>query len=206
MKETRLIESSFHIRSEEGDGGPIIEGWASVFNQESKLITENGKTFYEIIKPGAFDEALARTDLNVIANRDHDDYKMLARTTSGTLTLRVEDYGLKYIFESPNTPLGNETVELIKRGDLFESSFRYSVRPADIKWWRGDDGILRRDILKVFRLSDVAVVVNGAFSNTNISAESMRSLEEFEAQEELVRSQELEDYYNKLNDKFYGVE
>ena len=82
MKETRvLVDSILSVRSDE-DGGSVVIGWASVFDQESRLIAEGGKIFYEIIRKGAFDKALAREDLNVIANRDHDDKKMLARTKS----------------------------------------------------------------------------------------------------------------------------
>lgn len=200
MKEQRINENSqFSIRSN-GNGERVVEGYASVFGQESRLIAENGKVFYEIIEQGAFDEALARDDLNVIANRDHDDMKMLARTKSGTLALSVNETGLLYTFQPPNTVLGNDTVELINRGDLSESSFRYNVKQDGVEWSYGDDGILRRRVFKVFKIFDVAIVVNGAFANTDISMRGT-NFEEIEnelKERELKRQQELDAYYKQL--------
>ncbi|MEB3372534.1 HK97 family phage prohead protease [Bacteroides sp. CR5/BHMF/2] len=37
--------------------------------------------------------------------------------------LELDDYGLKYRFEAPSTPDGDFAVEMIKRGDIFGSSF-----------------------------------------------------------------------------------
>ena len=36
-----------------------LEGYASVFNSRSKPIYENGRLFYEVIDPHAFDELLS---------------------------------------------------------------------------------------------------------------------------------------------------
>lgn len=200
MEERRILsDSKICIRSTENDSR-IVDGYAAVFNRESKLISEDGKVFIEIIDPNAFDFALERDDLNVVGNRDHDNYKMLCRTKSNTLSLSVDDYGLKYTFSAPNTTLGDDTLELIRRGDLYESSFRYTVKPSNIEWFRGDDGILRRRILKIEKLKDIALVIDGAFSDTNIS---VRGLKEFEEREEKIRSQELEDYYINLIKQFY---
>lgn len=202
MKETRILnESKLCVRSD--DGTDVIEGYASVFNHRSKLIAEGDKVFYEIMKPGAFNQALQRQDLNVIMNRDHNDYKMLARSSSGTLTLTVDDYGLKYTFVPPQTQLGIETLELVKRGDLFESSFRFSVidSPENVTWYRDNDGLLIREISNIYKLYDTSVVINGAYSGTGLS---VRGLTEFEEQEKLMRKQELDAYYVQIQKQFYG--
>lgn len=200
--ERRIVKSDFSVR-QNVSGQNFIEGYASVFNQKSKLITEDGKTFYEIINPRAFDELLADPELNVIANRDHDDTKILARTRSGTLTLSVDDYGLKYSFIAPDTSLGRDTVVLLDRGDLFESSFKYWVRANDIKWSRDVDGTLIREVMKVSGLRDVAIVIDGAFANTDVGV-TARDLQECE--DELCRAENLDNYFNNIKRDFYGTE
>jgi hypothetical protein len=200
MRETRILsDSQLCVRSEE-NGGNIVEGYASIFNHESRLIAENGKVFYEIIHEGAFDNALLREDLNVIANRDHDDKQMLARTLSGTLALQVDSTGLKYTFPAPQTTLGKDTVELLERGDLRESSFRFSVKPSGVVWEYGSDGILRRNIKEIFKVLDVAIVINGAFSNTDVSVRGINT----EKVEEHLR--ELTEHEHQLNAYFTNLE
>lgn len=201
MREVRILnDSQLCVRSDE-NGGRLVEGYASVFNQESRLIAENGKVFYEVILDGAFDNALGRDDLNVIANRDHDDKRMLARTKSGTLALRVDETGLVYSFTPPNTTLGNDTAELVDRGDLSESSFRFAVKPSGVDWKYGSDGILRRNIKEIYKIHDVAIVINGAFANTDVSIRGINT----EDVEEIMRNnqkhqEELDAYYKHLKD------
>jgi len=209
IKQKRLNNEQISIRSESESGGQIIEGWASVFNKRSRLIAEQGKVFYEVINPNAFDGLLEDEKLNVIANFQHDNKNMLARSKSNTLNLSIEDYGLKYSFVAPNTSLGRDIIEWLNRGDITESSFRYSFNPNDVVWSRAEDGIPIREILVVKKLMDIALVINGAFADTDVA---LRELAEFEAQEEverqekeLKREQELAQYYTNLKTEFYGV-
>lgn len=178
-KETRINSLDVSIRQAES-GEQFIKGYGAVFNQRSRLIRENGKTFYEIILPGAFDKIL-KTTPNVIANVGHDDNKMLGRTRSGTLTLSVDEIGLHYKISVPNTALGRDTMEQIKRGDLDESSFKYGTLKNDISWGRAEDGIAIRYVKNISALWDVAIVRNGAFPNTDVA---LRQLAEFENSKE----------------------
>ena len=155
------------------DGKKYIEGYASVFNMQSRTIVENGRTFREIIRSGAFDEIIGSDILNVVANVDHDMQRMLGRSTSGTLQLIIDTRGLKYTIEVPDTQLGRDTYTQVERGDLYESSFAYGAREGDIEWGRDrGDGMLLRYINKVSALRDVAIVRNGAFKNTDVSLRS----------------------------------
>lgn len=162
--------------------GKLIVGYAAVFNKLSRIIVENGKLFYEKIHPNAFDDVLSK-ELNVVANMYHDDERILARTKSGTLILSVDDYGLKYTFSAPNTSIGRDAVELLERGDIFESSFKYFFSPKDLTWSRDEKGVAIRTVNKVSVLKDVALVINGAFAATDVGI-ARRSLEEFEQREQ----------------------
>jgi len=151
-----------------------IVGYASVFNKQSRLIFEGGRRFKEIIKDGAFDEVLRSEELNVIANLNHNDGNMLGRTKSGTLELTVDSYGLRYKIEVPDTQLGNDTYSQVKRGDIFESSFRFGSLAKNVSWERDrQTGELLRYVNKVDRLADVALVTNGAYASTDIEARNM---------------------------------
>ncbi|MCY1635068.1 HK97 family phage prohead protease [Marinifilum sp. D737] len=174
-KETRNFNQEISYRQAES-GEHFIEGYGAVFNQRSRIIVENGKKFYEVIRPYAFDKILA-TNPNVIACVDHDKNKMLGRTRSGTLALVKDGKGLKYMINIPNTALGNDIVEQIKRGDYFESSFAFGTFKADVKWGRAEDGIAIRYVENISALMDVSIVRNGAYANTDIA---LRQLAEFE--------------------------
>lgn len=149
----------------------FIEGYASLFNHESKILAEkrNGEleVFNEIIEPGAFDEVLADPSLNCIHTVDHERGKMLARTISKTLQLSVDEVGLKYRFSVPNTTLGNDLYEMVKRGDLYESSFVFTVAP-DCERWDETTFPKKRYISKVSGLYDTSTVTDGAYSNTAV--------------------------------------
>ncbi len=155
------------LKNEEGKR--FIEGYASLFNVQSRMLHENGKTFREVIRDGAFDGVLAGKELNVIANIDHDMSRMLGRSTSGTLKLTVDAVGLRYSIEVPNTQLGNDTYEQVERGDLYESSFAFGTRNTDVDWGNDrSDGMLLRFVNNVTLLRDISIVRNGAYGKTDV--------------------------------------
>lgn len=169
-KENRILDPSFvSFRAIEEDGKKFLIGYASVFNQRSKLIYENGKFFYEVIAPNAFDEVL-RENPDVILNFNHQRDKVIARTKSGTLQLSTDDKGLLFRAELPNVSYALDVYELVSRGDLFENSFAFVIRKGDDEWSKDADGNLIRLVKKVSRLLDVSVVTDGAYANTEVSA------------------------------------
>ena len=156
------------------DGKKFLEGYASIFNQRSKPIFENGKWFYEIIATGAFDEVLASPEFKTKLNFNHMNGQLLARTESGTLQLSVDEKGLFFKAEAPNTTTGNDVVELVSRGDLFECSFAFIVKRGDDTWTMNPDSAdpikLIRTVNKVSRLADVSIVTDGAYAGTEVAA------------------------------------
>ena len=170
-KETRFINNEIgkEMRAYEEDGKRFLSGYASVFNSKSRLIFElrEGKviTYYEYINTGAFDGVL---EDNVIMNINHNDNNMLGRKSSGTLQLETDEIGLRFKVELPNTTLGNDTWELVKRGDYSECSFAFYVEKD--KWERIDNEPIRF-IDKVKRLVDVSIVTNGAYQETSVTTD-----------------------------------
>lgn len=150
------------------DSGIRVSGYAAVFNQ----ITDIGGYFRERILPGAFADAIGRDDVVFLIN--HDGLP-LARTRSGTLTLREDDHGLfmEAVLEATDPDVATITPKM-KRGDLDKMSFAFSMRGGVQTWDESIDPPLR-SIEKVGGLHDVSVVTTPAYDGTEIG---MRSLGE----------------------------
>lgn len=168
---------SFNIELRDEPESRHIEGYGSVFNERS--LDLGG--FVEMIAPGAFDGVIERSDVKCYL--DHNPEKgILARSRNGkgSLSLVVDEKGLKYSFDAPKTNLGDEVVEGLKRGDYSQSSFAFTV--DDETWTKEEDGSYLRTITKIGGLYDVSIVANPAYEGTSVA---LRSLDAFKAQEEI---------------------
>lgn len=158
----------------DADGKRHLIGYGSVFNQESRIIFEwvptegEYREFFEIIEPQAFDDVL-NAGLDAVVSVDHDFTRILGKTKSGTAVFSTDEKGLRYDVLVPNTTLGNDTCEMVERGDFNESSFIFTVDANGQRWERGSDGIWRRYITKVTGLYDCTICsYKGAYANTDI--------------------------------------
>lgn len=166
---------SFNVELRGEGDSRHIEGYGSVFNERS--VDLGG--FTEIIAPGAFDGVIERSDVK--AYLDHNPERgILARSRNGqgSLHLELDERGLKYSFDAPKTPLGDEVVEGLRRGDYSQSSFAFTVQ--DESWSKEEDGRYLRTINKIGGLYDVSIVANPAYEGTSVA---LRSLDAFKAQE-----------------------
>lgn len=167
-KERRSL-APFEIR-EEGDGMIKVSGHAAVFDQEANI----GGMFREVVRKGAFREALKVSETPFLIN--HDDLP-LARTGSGTLKLSEDNIGLRVEASlDPTDPDVQRIVPKMKRGDLDKMSFAFSVDDGGQDWTQDDEDMIPlREITKVKRLFDVSIVTSPAYEGTDIA---MRSLDE----------------------------
>lgn len=124
--------------------GRQLVGLAAPFGVTTQL-----GSFRERIAPGAFARSLA-DGRDVVALADHDAGKVLARTRSGTLSLRESEQGLEYSLTLPDTSVGNDLRALAARGDLGGVSFGFRcIRDA----WEGDTRTLHE-----VQLDEISVV------------------------------------------------
>lgn len=166
-KEKRYYRSE--LRAAAGEDKRGVEGYAALFNVESADLG-----FRERILPGAFDGVIEESD--VMCPLDHNMSRgILARSNrgKGSLTLTIDEKGLKYNFTAPNTALGDEVIEGISRGDIAGSSFCFAVEKET--WEDLGNGEYLRSIEKIKRLYDVSPVYNPAYPDTTVA---LRSLEE----------------------------
>lgn len=169
--EMRVSSADFEIR--ETSDGMTFEGYAAVFNSRS----ENLGGFTEFVAPGAFTRSLkTRNDVKLLWN--HDSGQVLGSTRARTLTLTEDARGLKVTALLPNTQLGRDTAELLRRGDVDAMSFGFNVIKDS---WnaQGDERTL-----EAVRLFEVSVVAFPAYSSTAGSV-SVRSLEKLATRAEV---------------------
>lgn len=168
-----------------------VEGYAVVFNSQSEDLG-----FYETINPAAITEdVLMRSDVFCLFNHDQD--KVLARSKYGTgsLQLQLDEQGLKYSFTAPNTDLGDELLEYLRRGDIDSSSFAFTVSTDEGSevWTTGTDGRQYREILKIDELHDVSPVWNPAYTSTSVSQRTLDKLNQLrEMQDEKEKEVQVE--------------
>ena len=160
--ETREFECS-ELRAESTADGVIVRGYAAVFDS----LSENLGNFREMIMPGAFDNVLNN---DVVALLNHDNNIVFGRTTSGTLKLSVDERGLVSEIRMPNTQQANDTIELMKRGDISKMSFGFIVDRD--KWEESERGFVR-EVKEVKKLIDVSLVTRPAYNETTAAVRSL---------------------------------
>jgi uncharacterized protein len=155
---------------------PMIRGHAAVFDSASELLCG---CFREVIKPGAFAESLGACDVRALFNHDPDN--ILGRTSAGTLRLAEDDTGLAIEIDPPDTTCGRDLQVSMKRGDIREMSFAFTVADDGQEWTRDPDGSgnWTRTISKINRLFDVSPVTYPAYPETDCA---LRSLEKIRAE------------------------
>lgn len=166
-KEIRNVTCEVRFAEEEG----IVEGYAMLFDVQS-----DGLPFYEIIERGALDGVIERSDVFALLNHSLER-GVLARSNKGkgSLSLTLDEKGLKYRFTIPDTAIGKELAENLRRGEIDSSSFGFTVEQD--KWEKRDDGIWTRRIIKIAELFDVSPVYRAAYSATSVSLRGMEAAE-----------------------------
>ena len=154
---------TIQLRSDDSENADsrIVEGCAVVFDTDS---VDMG--FIEQVGKGAIDQNVIDSS-DVYATLDHNTSRgILARSRNGkgTLSLELREDGLYYSFKAPNTALGDEVLEMIRRGDITGSSFAFTVEEDE---WVYDESNVRRFIRKIDRLFDVSPVYTPAYQETS---------------------------------------
>lgn len=154
VRKSSVVKEQREFRMENVEhNGNVIRGYAAIYNSDSEWMGG----FYEQIEMGAFDDVM---DNDVRAYLNHDENLLLGRVSSGTLRIGTDKRGLFYEVDLPNTTYANDLVELMKRGDINQSSFAFLIGEDR---WEQRDGKTYRIISKVSRLLDVSPVAQPAY-------------------------------------------
>ncbi|MCT0040321.1 HK97 family phage prohead protease [Weissella confusa] len=154
--------------SQNNDSIGQIAGYAIVWDTPSTNLP-----FTEVIKFGALDGV----DLSgVLALYNHDFANVLGRVDAGTLKLNVDDHGLHFVLDIPDTTLGHDVYTNIKNGNLKGLSFRFTIANGG-EQWKQINGQPTRVISKIATMREISLVSVPAYDDTSV--EVTRSFKEF---------------------------
>jgi len=155
--ERRTITEGFEVRKAE-DGSRVAAGYAAVFESTTRI-----SSFTEEVGRSAFDKTLQEADVLGLYNHEMD--LLLGRSSSGTLRLSVDEHGLAYEIDLPDTNLGRDLGVLMERGDVNGSSFGFRVIKDD---WQGTHRTLTEVALR-----DVGPVTQPAYPDASVALRSL---------------------------------
>ena len=178
-------ECGLHVR-EAADGqseSRRVEGRPIIFGVRSRNLTpwSDTRVVYEILEPGCLSpELMQRSDvlLNINHSTKVTDIMGRCRNGNGTLELTLRDLYVEMGCELPKTNCANDTLELIKRGDISGMSFAFNDDWQDsengVSYERTNetvDGkeVWLRHVKKITELHDVAIVTNPAYEQTTVA-------------------------------------
>lgn len=157
-KQQKNVDKGVQYRKAEmraNEDNLIVEGYAAVFDS----VTDLGP-FQERIAQGAFSDVL-NDDVRLLIN--HDGVP-LARTSNNTLELSEDENGLYYRAQLSDTQAGRDLYTMIKRGDISQSSFAFTIKEES----NDAEGV--RVIEKVRQLIDVSPVTYPAYQAATVTA------------------------------------
>ncbi|GAA4849704.1 HK97 family phage prohead protease [Pseudonocardia benzenivorans] len=162
--ERRYQPGTVEVRAA-ADGGTKLGGYALKWN----TLSRNLGGFVETIAPGACSKSVS-DGLDVLCRFQHRDEFLLGRVAAGTLRLTVDNTGLDYDCDLPDTSTGRDCGALAGRGDLRYSSFAFYT--LDDEWEMTENGFPLRRLLQI-QLVDVAPVVDPAYLDTSTGLRSL---------------------------------
>jgi hypothetical protein len=212
MELERRIFGATEVRaSKNADGTMTVKGYAARYN----VLSHDLGGFRERIAPGAFDDIMG-TDPDVVCLLNHDNNKILGRTTAGTLRLEADSRGLAFECDLPNTQAGRDTYESVKRGDLNGCSFAFQLGERMDEFndeeIEDDEGIVEkyrakarkvvkqivRTIRKFKSLLDVSIVTSRAYPNTSVDARNLVGAEVRSRVQEMSKPRQTSQYWRSL--------
>lgn len=154
------------VRAVDG-GGKKLRGYALKFHERYDM-----GWFTEEISRGALDGA-DLSDIRALLN--HNPNFVLGRTSAGTLRIAVDDVGLAYEIDLPDTQTARDLAVSVDRGDISQSSWGFTLRMDDDNQgdiWTRVNGKDHRTITSVARVFDVSPVTFPANPGTDVARRS----------------------------------
>ena len=181
------------INVETRDDRHVIEGYGAVFHDGTE------KTEYSLwddvtewIEKGAFDRVISEKQ-DVFGLFNHDPQNILGRTSSGTMKLSVDDIGIFYQIDVPDTSIGKDVLESIKRGDISGSSIGFYVKREE---WETKEGKHSRRIFDI-DMVDLGPVTWPAYSGTSAVSRNDVAKQSFDNWKEKQNS--ANEFYFRMN-------
>lgn len=157
------------------------EGSGSLGRIEGRAVpygvwTRIGSMFEERFEPGAFTEYLAGGG-DVVYNYHHQREAIMGRRSSGTLDVEERDDGVYISLDIPDTQLGRDMREMVRRGDITGHSIEFKTMEDMWEYAResgeGEDALeMDRRTVMVAELPGVALTWDPAYADTSAALRS----------------------------------
>jgi HK97 family phage prohead protease len=188
-KQVRFIGSDtcgLQVRETEGQqGSRVIAGRPIVFGVRSHNLTpwSSTRVVYEILEPGCISrEVLQKSDIILNLNHNSNVVNVLGRYRNNpdkdTLKLEMRGDGIDCECDLPETTAANDTLTLIKRGDITGMSFAFDDDYEDsengVSYEKTNDiedgkVVWLRHVKRITALYDVSIVTHPAYEQTSVA-------------------------------------
>lgn len=173
-KELRYSDADFEVRAE-GEGSHKLRGYALKWG-----VTYDMGWYTESVDRNALNSA-DMSDIRILFN--HDPNNILGRTKSKTARVSIDDVGLVYEVDLPNSPNGENVRVAVERGDISQSSWGFQFRTDNTgrrigDKWEMRNGREHRTITDVAVVFDASPVTYPANPDTSVAKRSRDLWEE----------------------------
>ena len=160
-----------------------ITGYAILFNTPSDpLESYADEEIREVISAGAITrEFLDGCDIKMTMFHDRTTILARSKNGAGTLAYEVDDKGVKFSFDAPNTVDGDKALELVKRGDISGCSFSFSTRYYDDAYVSrsvervGGKTVTTFTVNAIIKIWDFTLAADPAYSDTSCEVRELLS-------------------------------
>ena len=157
-----------------------LVGYGAVIEKRTVICNIDGLDYYEIIDRNAF----KNTDFSqcCLKYNHSNSYPIVARVKNNSLSLNVDNIGLRYEARLLNTSSANDLYISVQEGLLDKSSFSFTVKRFNYDKQSRTRRILEIDKVFVFFVVDIP-----AYNDTSVQARNF--FEEMKEKEVLKREQ-----------------
>lgn len=191
IKRVLYTAEPLHVRETDGAPSRMITGYAILFNTPSApLYADEEEEVREVIAPSAATKELL-DGCDIKMTMFHDRQLILARSKNGagTLSYGVDEKGVYFEFEAPNTVDGDKALELVKRGDIAGCSFMFSTHYYDRAYVSREvqraDGktTITYKVNIITGIYDFTLAADPAYPDTTCEAEARELVKELRTRE-----------------------
>lgn len=204
-----VFAAGVHLR-ENTDGTPsrTVEGYAIVFGVPSVPLYDDGtETLREVIAPEAVTrELLDASDIKLTMFHNREIILGRSRNGSGTLAYDIDERGVRFSCELPDTANGNEALSAVRRGDISGCSFAFSCAYSDPQCvtversTRADGGTdITATVRAISKIYDFTLAADPAYEQTDVSVREAIAQSQVPAETPAEVPEEESNEQNNLN-------
>lgn len=112
----------------------------------------------------------------------HDGRYVFGRQGAGTARFTMDESGAHYEADPPKAQWADDAVESIRRRDVYQNSFKFSVKEGGESWGRDSDGVMIRTVTSA-HIYEMGPQTEPAYPTTTVAMRSLQAAIEAEARQ-----------------------